>query len=52
MKGEVTYKEEEYWDKCEENSRSVREYFCEGKELRSFVNRCPNNGFCSDGTCI
>lgn len=51
-KGEVTYNETVYLDKCEELGKSVREYFCYQGKIKTFVKRCPEGSICQDGICL
>ena len=51
VKGNVEFEGKVYEDKCEENSLSVRQYFCVGDKLRNNVKRCPEGTFCSNGVC-
>ena len=51
VKGNVVFENNNYFDKCEENDLSVRQYFCVGDKLRNFVKRCPAGKMCGDGVC-
>jgi len=51
VKGNVVFENNNYFDKCEENDLSVRQYFCVGDKLRNFVKRCPAGKTCDDGVC-
>ncbi len=49
--GSVNLRGEVYDDSCEENGKSVRQYYCDEGKLRNFVRACSNGQSCSDGIC-
>ncbi len=41
----------DYEDECISETQ-IKEFYCEGTELRHFINNCPEGNLCIDGECV
>jgi hypothetical protein len=49
--GTVQYNGSQFTDSCASNS-SVEKFYCNGSQVESGINNCPQGSACQDGACI